>query len=65
MKKVYCLKITKPCTLDSRIEVGQGINVRHGKFDKKNKCRAFNKSRKLENMEKIQKVTTVGPLIRP
>ena len=32
-------------TLDSRIDVGQGINVRPGKFDKKNKHRALNKCR--------------------
>ena len=28
--------------LSSRIDVGQGINVRHGKFGKKNKHRALN-----------------------
>ena len=32
-------------TLDSGIDVGQGINVGHGKFDKKNKHRALNKRR--------------------
>ena len=30
-------------TLDSRIDVGQGINIGHGKFNKKNKYRALNK----------------------
>ena len=29
----------------SGIDVGQGINVGHGKFNKKNKCRALNKHR--------------------
>ena len=29
-------------TLDSGIDVGQGINVGPGKFGKKNKCRALN-----------------------
>ena len=32
-------------TLDSGIDVGQGINVGHGKFDKMNKHRALNKRR--------------------
>ena len=32
-------------TLESGIDVGQGINVGHGKFDKKNKHRALNKRR--------------------
>ena len=32
-------------TLESGIEVGQGINVRPGKFGKKNKRRALNKRR--------------------
>ena len=30
-------------TLDSRIDVGQEINVGPGNFDKKNKCSALNK----------------------
>ena len=30
------------CTLASRIDVGQGINVGSGKFGKKNKRRALN-----------------------
>ena len=29
-------------TLDTRIDAGQGINIQHGKFDKKNKRRALN-----------------------
>ena len=32
-------------TLESGIDVGQGINVGYGKFDKKNKHRALNKRR--------------------
>ena len=32
-------------TLESGIDVGQGINVGPGKFVKKNKCRALNKRR--------------------
>ena len=32
-------------TLESGIEVGQGINVRPGKFGKNNKRRALNKRR--------------------
>ena len=32
-------------TLESRIDVGQGINVGPGKFVKKNKRRALNKRR--------------------
>ena len=32
-------------TLESGIDVGQGINVRHGKFVKKNKRKALNKHR--------------------
>ena len=31
-----------PVTLESVIDVGQGISVGHGKFDKKNKHRALN-----------------------
>ena len=30
-------------TLDSGVDIGQGINVRSGKIDKKNKHRALNK----------------------
>ena len=33
----------KPATLESGIDVGQGINVGPGKFVKKNKLRALNK----------------------
>ena len=33
------------CTLESGIDVGQGIAVGSGKFVKKNKCRALNKHR--------------------
>ena len=33
---------TKCCTLESGIDVGQGINVGPGKLGKKNKCRALN-----------------------
>ena len=32
-------------TLESGIDVGQGINVGPGRFVKKNKCRALNKRR--------------------
>ena len=32
-------------TLESKIDVGQGINIEPGNFDKKNKCRALNKHR--------------------
>ena len=32
-------------TLESRIDVGQGINIGLGRFAKKNKCRALNKRR--------------------
>ena len=31
--------------LESGIDVGQGINIGHGKFGKKNKNRALNKRR--------------------
>ena len=34
-----------PPTLESGIDVGQGINVGPGKFGKKNKHRALNKCR--------------------
>jgi hypothetical protein len=37
-------------TLESIIDVGQGINVGTGNFDKKNKRRALNKLRKVENI---------------
>ena len=36
-----------PYTLESRIDVGQGINVGPGKFGKNNKRRAWNKMCKL------------------
>jgi hypothetical protein len=32
-------------TLKSGVDVGQGINVGPGKFDKNNKCRPLNKRR--------------------
>jgi hypothetical protein len=57
-----------PATLESGIDVGQGINGGSGKFYKKNKCRALNKRRawkicqkglnkhrKLENMHSPKK----------
>ena len=71
--------------LESRIDVGQGMNIGLGIFDKKNKrralnkcrawkicqknkCRAFNKPRKLENIhrpyKKLQNLINVGPLIK-
>ena len=34
--------IHNTATLESVIDVGQGISVGHGKFDKKNKRRALN-----------------------
>ena len=37
--------IFKAFTLDSEIDVGQGITVEPGKFVKKNKRRALNKRR--------------------
>ena len=58
-------------TLESGIDVGQGINVGPGKFAKKNKRRAnlcYKKPIKLENIcrswEKFQNLINVGPLIR-
>ena len=40
-------------TLESLIDVGQGINVGPGKFVKKNKHRALNKRRALTKSEKL------------
>ena len=39
------LTITKVFTLESGIDVGQGINVRPGKFGKNLKSRTWNKRR--------------------
>ena len=41
-------------TLDSRIDVGQGINVGHGKFVKKNKHTALNKHRAWKIWQKFE-----------
>jgi hypothetical protein len=36
------LVVSQTITLASGIDLGQGINIRHGKFGKKNKYRALN-----------------------
>ena len=41
-------------TLDSGIDVGQEMNVGHGKFDKKNKHGAFNKRRAWKIWQKFE-----------
>ena len=45
-------------TLDSRIDVGQGINIGHGKFNKKNKYRALKFGKNLRSfvMKKQRKL---------
>ena len=54
-------------TLDSRIDVGQGINLGPGKFGKTNKLRAT--TTKLRNIHRNWKIflnlINIGPLIRP
>ena len=43
IKYVYCIAtLLNYCTLESGIDVGQGINVGPGKLGKKNKRRALN-----------------------
>jgi hypothetical protein len=45
-------------TLESGIDVGQGINVGPGNFGKNNKCRALNKHRAWNKMCKLLLKTT-------
>ena len=41
-------------TLESGIDVGQGINVGQGKFDKKNEHRALNKRKAWKIWQKFE-----------
>ena len=45
--KTFLLSNSKTVSiiLDSGIDIGQGINVRYGRFDKNNEHRALNKRR--------------------
>ena len=46
-------RVSKVCTLESGIDVRQGINVGHGKFVKKNKGRALNKRKAWKKCAKL------------
>ena len=65
---IFCQRFLASTTLESIIDVGQGINVEQGKIDKKNKYSALIMHRKLENIhspwKQFQHLISVGPLIR-
>ena len=63
MKEFCLLQIFFSGTLESGIDVGQGITVGPGKFIKKNKRRALINVGHEQNVQ-IQNLMNVGPVIR-